>query len=36
MNRKRFGVESNLIYRIEPNRPAEGVHTGGFPSLAGW
>lgn len=36
MNRKRFGVESNCIYRIEPNRPAEGVQTGGFLSLAGW
>jgi len=36
MNRKRFGVESNLIYRIEPNRPVEGVHTGGFLSLGGW
>ena len=28
VNRKRFGAESNLIYRIESNRPAEGVHIG--------
>lgn len=24
MNRKQFDGESNLMYRIEPNRPAEG------------
>jgi hypothetical protein len=29
VNRKRFGAESNLIYRNELNRPAKGVHTGG-------
>ena len=29
MNLKPFGVESNLIYRNELNRPAKGVHTGG-------
>ena len=28
MNRKRFGAESNLIYRNDSNRPAKGVHTG--------
>jgi hypothetical protein len=26
VNRKQFGTESNLIYRIESNRPADGVH----------
>jgi hypothetical protein len=36
MNRKRFDAESNLIYRIESNRPAEDVYTGGFLSVAGW
>ena len=35
VNRKRFGAESNLIYRIESNRAVEGLHTGGFLSVAG-
>jgi hypothetical protein len=33
MNRKRFGTESNLMYRIGSNRPAEGVLRGGFMSV---
>ena len=29
MNRKRFGTESNVIYRNKSNSPAKGAQTGG-------